>query len=838
MSIDLFSHNKAAYETALFMLQKKGRAAVIHPTGTGKSFIGFKLAEKHPDDVLLWLTPSEYIVKTQLENLNRKSDLKLNNIVFLTYAALMLMSMDELSELKPQWIICDEFHRAGAKMWSEGLKKLTDEYPDVPMLGLSATNIRYLDNCRDMAEELFGGNIASQMTLGEAIVRGILKSPKYVIAMYSYDKELERLRERISHIRNRAVRDENIRKLDLLQRSPELAEGADRIFEKHMTERAGKYIVFCSGVDEMAEIKKQAVKWFSGIDGEPHIYSVYTDNAASEEEFRAFKNDSSGHLKLLFCIDMLNEGVHVEDISGVILCRATVSPIVYKQQIGRALSVGQASDPVVFDLVNNFDNLYSVSSIENEMEQTMLYYREHGMEKDIVNERFEIIDEVKDSLELFKELETSLGSSWELYYDAAEKYYREHGDLNVKKRYKTGEGLSLGEWLVEQRRIRNGTVKGILTDEQIKRLDGIGMDWERRSDRSWRDGYVHALEYYNKNGNIDIAVNYVCNDGYALGKWISMLRSVRKSGYVNGLLDTERIAALDGMGMVWDKTDSRWEENYAAAAEYYERHGDLDVPRDHVTETGIKLGGWLYRIRALYAEKSSRLTDEEIKRLSSIGMNWESKKESSWNRYYRLAADYYKSNGSLEVSGSYQTEAGERLGRWVYHQRELYHKGKLSEDKRNKLEKIGIIWGDIGGSWEIRYKLAEEYYKTHGDLKIDQSYVRDGIWLGKWLAEQRKQYRNGTLDNERAKRLGNIGMDWLTPQERRWEIGFGEAKRYYEQHGNLDIAAAYKTDTGYSLGKWVYDQRRNYSQNVSSSRLGAERAERLNSIGVQTAKIT
>lgn len=53
-----------------------------------------------------------------------------------------------------------------------------------------------------MAEELFEGNIASEMTLGEAIVREILPEPKYVIAMYSYKKELEQLKKRIEGLSN------------------------------------------------------------------------------------------------------------------------------------------------------------------------------------------------------------------------------------------------------------------------------------------------------------------------------------------------------------------------------------------------------------------------------------------------------------------------------------------------------------------------------------------------------------------------------------------------------------------------------------------------------------
>ncbi len=61
-----------------------------------------------------------------------------------------------------------------------------------------------------------------------------------------------------------------------------------------------------------------------------------------EKEFASFKADMSGHLKLLFCIDLLNEGVHVGDISGVILLRPTASPTLCLQQIGRSLSAGKA----------------------------------------------------------------------------------------------------------------------------------------------------------------------------------------------------------------------------------------------------------------------------------------------------------------------------------------------------------------------------------------------------------------------------------------------------------------------------------------------------------------
>ena len=55
MGIELFPHNQTAYESALSLLKEYGKAAVIHPTGTGKSMIAFKLAEEYPAAFAGWL---------------------------------------------------------------------------------------------------------------------------------------------------------------------------------------------------------------------------------------------------------------------------------------------------------------------------------------------------------------------------------------------------------------------------------------------------------------------------------------------------------------------------------------------------------------------------------------------------------------------------------------------------------------------------------------------------------------------------------------------------------------------------------------------------------------
>ena len=186
----------------------------------------------------------------------------LENVRFYTYAKLMSMSETELGKIHPDYIILDEFHRCGAAMWGQGVQKLLSMYPKARVLGLSATAIRYLDNQRDMSDELFDGNVASEMTLGEAIVRGILSPPKYVLSVFSYQKDLAKYERRVRMAKSRVIRDEGEKQLEALRRALEQADGLDEIFRKHMKNRSGKYIVFYANYEHMTEMIGKAPEWF------------------------------------------------------------------------------------------------------------------------------------------------------------------------------------------------------------------------------------------------------------------------------------------------------------------------------------------------------------------------------------------------------------------------------------------------------------------------------------------------------------------------------------------------------------------------------------------------
>lgn len=762
--ISLFSHNKMAYISAVSMLAETGKAAVIHPTGTGKSFIAFKLCEDNPNASVCWLSPSEYIFRTQVENLKAVSDgYEPQNVQFFTYAKLMNMTEDELSLICPDYIILDEFHRAGAEQWQKGVERLLGLYRGVPILGLSATNIRYLDNQRDMASELFDGNVASEMTLGEAIVRGILTPPKYVLSVFSYQEDLQRYQRKVKSTKNKAVRDAAEEYLEALRRALDKADGLDAIFDRHMTERTGKYVVFCANYEHLCEMKSHT-EWFAKVDANPHVYTVYTEDPTASKSFQAFKEDSdTTHLRLLYAIDALNEGIHLDDISGVILLRPTVSPIIYKQQIGRALAAGKSRVPVIFDIVNNIDNLYSIDSIEQEMWNVTMYFRSAGLEKEIVNDHFRVVDEIRDCRELFEKLNDTLTASWEVMFEYAKAYFAAHGHLDVQRRYTTADGYSLGNWIATQRRVYNGELPGKLSEDKIRQLNSIGMRWDSKSEITWKQGYDRLLKYKEEHGNLDIPSKYITEDGFPLGVMVTNIRNAKTCKTRSVFTTEEHEKMLTEMGFIWDRLDFGWEQYYHACVKFKLEHGHLNLPTDAVSEDGLAIGMWVRRMRTIREGKArGKLTETQIKRLDEIGFSWEDHPTKRWNEGYIRLVEYKKAKGSMKVPTTYVDETGFALGAWVRRQK---NNPNLDDKKKAKLIELGMDFGKQD-PWEVRYALARRYYEEHGHLRVPARYNVDGIDLNKWISEQR-QIRLGNrkgkmLTLEQVERLNAIGMVWKT----------------------------------------------------------------------------
>ena len=329
---------------------------------------------------------------------------------------------------------------------------------------------------------------------------------------------------------------------------------------------------------------------------------------------------------------------------------------------------------------------------------------------------------------------------------------------------------------------------------------------------SWSAKYELAKQYYIQNGDLLIPSTYETNEGIKLGMWISHQRR----DYQNSRLSKDRIELLEGIGMVWSVYDAQWLEYFGLATQYYRENGNLLIPRQYTTNSGINLGGWLGIQRRQY--NLGRLSQNRIELLEKIGIVW-AVYDIQWYEKYDLAIEYYNKNGNLLVPLRYKTENNAKLGSWLSQQRRSYKSGKLSEEKIELLEKIGMIWDGPTETWERMYKLAQQYYKENNNLSISStSFTYKNASLGSWIVTQRKNHSKGRLTAEQIALLDEIGMEWVYTNnpDYIWEKNFNTVLEFYSKYKHLYIPIGYVTEDGVRLGVWLYDRKLEYKSNALS----------------------
>ena len=422
--LELLPHQNEAYKAVVKKFEEKGKAAVIFPTGCGKSFVALEYILKHPDERVLFLAPRraianqmyEYIVRyiggdtRPIEEIqkeygtgnNPSESLKLAarsyipNIECMLYQMISAygerQSVDKiLNSLKPTIIIVDEMHHlktksiratAGSNVvendekyeeefsnrierenkWGKKFKKFLEDNPQAKILGLSATPIRH--DGANVVERIFKDAVASQKSLLEAMEEGIIYPPKYVVPDFVREDELETLLEKIEQAEG-ARKEELKVEYDELALKSANAPGIPQLMEENISEKDGKYIIFCKDISDMKEKMANAKEWFGKIDEEPEIYGISSQDNTSAEQLQSFNNSKSSHLKLMYCVGMIDEGVHLNNVSGVILATKTESRPVYTQRVGRCISSKKnGKQAIVIDLVNNNEILSNKEEVE------------------------------------------------------------------------------------------------------------------------------------------------------------------------------------------------------------------------------------------------------------------------------------------------------------------------------------------------------------------------------------------------------------------------------------------------------------------------------------------
>jgi len=386
MRTNLLSHNETAYQKVMRAFETADRTCVVHPTGTGKSYLIAAVSESFKK--VLILGPNIFV----LDQVHDVLKWRKRGVEYMTYQTL---NLTENPHTDYDLICIDEFHRTGAPEWGAAVDRLLELNTEAKVFGTTATHIRYLDNERNMADELFHGNIASHITIAEAWNQSILPIPRYVSGLFRWDKTVSETQERIERSRSLGDKEkrERIFRLSNAKLRWELSYGMPAILKKHLDKDARRVIVFCGNIESLGQMRDEVVGWFREagftVASTCIMHSDLTDREQREQMDR-FEDDTDGRgVKLMFSVNMLNEGVHVPNVNAVLMLRTTSSRIIYMQQMGRCLTAANTSKPLVLDMVDNITTTTAIKGLLDEFDAIEIPQAEHeGREP----RKFEVID--------------------------------------------------------------------------------------------------------------------------------------------------------------------------------------------------------------------------------------------------------------------------------------------------------------------------------------------------------------------------------------------------------------------------------------------------------------
>lgn len=838
MSMTLNPVNEAAFQKAVQSLETLNRAAVFHPTGTGKSCIAWKVVEAHPQTTFFWLVAGAQRLALRQAELTRYNGGTLpGNVRFCDCEKLAAATPEQwvrLGEQKPGCVVLDCYHELSAVCWAQSVQKLLRMCPQAKVLGLGVPNGAPV--CA-AAQELFADCIVSHMTVAEAMAAGTMPVPSaYAALLWPQEEELATLRARIKNL-CMPKGDTSLRvQYEELSWSLRQVENLTVLLPRLLSDTSGHYLVLFESAAYQEKLGAELEQLLRTVDPAVRFYAAdhacFADSAAVE----TFLSDTAPGPKALLCVNAPGVQQPLEGLAGVILVRQSSLMSTFKQMLCRALVAAGSRSVPVFDLVAQFEGLGNGRTLQRDCTEAMT--RAGSKTPGFRQER-----PMQQTYRLYGKLRREMEARWEVLCQAAADAAAKEGTLELPRSYTIHSGVPVGKWLELQRQVQAGQRPGRLTAEQAAKLEKLGIRWNHRLEAAWEKGFASAQKYRTEHGDLLVPVRYRDKNDFALGEWIVYNRQ----RYLGGNLTQNRIERLEAIGMVWSTSNDLWEQNYAAATQYYLEHGDLEVPIKYETPSGFGLGVWLGAQRA--AHKAGELPQEQVERLDALGMDWTNRNDRKWMSLYDVAAAYYHEHGNLNVPSEYVTPDGVLLGKWVARQRYAYlnpdrSSARVTPERKALLDKLGMVWEKYD-PWQERYDLALAYKTEHGDLEIPSVYkTADGVWLGSWVSRQRQALNSGSsaLSSERRKLLRTLfkgerrpsdpAADHGTVREANWERNFRSAARYARKYKHLLVPASYVDSDGVRLGVWVSNLRAARKNRPDSYQVTPAHIKKLNSIGM------
>ena len=411
----------------------------------------------------------------------------------------------------------------------------------------------------------------------------------------------------------------------------------------------------------------------------------------------------------------------------------------------------------------------------------------------------------------------SMRGSWESMFQALIRFKRQHGHCNVEWRH----NLDLAYWIIVQRESR---LRGSLNDAMVQRLESIGFQWEPQ-DAAWERMFEALRQFRQQQGHCNVPRKWPKNRN--LAAWCERQRRRR--------LTTDQVRRLKAIGFSWDrpaeisiKPDHEWDSMFEALRQFKQQEGHCNVSPN--SPENRKLAIWSEQQR----QHRRLLAVNQVQRLEAIGFQWEPH-DAEWERMFEALRQFRQQQGHCIVPLKWPDNP--QLATWSECQRRSHRRGRLSMYSMKRLEELGFEWD----SWEAMFATLLQFIQQHGHCNVSLNNWKHPI-LGVWVNKQRQDRRRGCLNDERIRRLDEVGFTWTMSIPLRGEPSRATSKvrPAIDWETMFDALVHFKQQYGHCNIEWHFPERKELSKWIERQRLvreigklSQERQQRLEDLGFE-----
>lgn len=179
---------------------------------------------------------------------------------------------------------------------------------------------------------------------------------------------------------------------------------------------------------------------------------------------------------------------------------------------------------------------------------------------------------------------------------------------------------------------------------------------------------------------------------------------------------------------------------------------------------------------------------------------------------------------------------GINLGKWKSRQVQFKKLNKLSKERIEKLESLGISWAFHEDSWTQHYELVCQYLKKNdGQFPVEDTVYNEKR-LGNWCQTQRGNFKTSPklISQDRIEKLDSIGFDW-EPMANIFQSNLGKLIAFIETNNRLprlNQRRTRKEKDEHKLAEWVSNQKTRLKDLPKS-----EERKKLETVGVEWRKL-